>query len=77
MFRVMASWRMRSKTALAIDPGREDPPAAEALTTRYSECRRSVVTTNKAFTPAALWALIAGRGAQEKTYGERQGRVRL
>ena len=30
----------------------------------------SAVTTNKALAPTALWAFIAGRGAQEKTYGE-------
>jgi Transposase DDE domain group 1 len=33
----------------------------------------SAVTTNKALAPAALWAFIAGRGAQEKTYGELKG----
>jgi hypothetical protein len=33
----------------------------------------SAVTPNKALAPAALWAFIAGRGAQEKTYGELKG----
>jgi len=33
----------------------------------------SAVTTNKALAPAALWAFIAGRGAQEETYGELKG----
>jgi len=33
----------------------------------------SAVTTNKALAPPALWAFIAGRGAQEKTYGELKG----
>jgi len=33
----------------------------------------SAVTTNKALAPAALWAFIAGRGAQEKTDGELKG----
>jgi hypothetical protein len=33
----------------------------------------SAVTTNKVLAPAALWAFIAGRGAQEKTYGELKG----
>jgi hypothetical protein len=33
----------------------------------------SAVTTNKALAPAPLWAFIAGRGAQEKTYGELKG----
>jgi hypothetical protein len=33
----------------------------------------SAVTTNKALAPAALWAFITGRGAQEKTYGELKG----
>jgi hypothetical protein len=33
----------------------------------------SAVTTNKTLAPAALWAFIAGRGAQEKTYGELKG----
>lgn len=33
----------------------------------------SAVTTNKALAPAALWAFMAGRGAQEKTYGELKG----
>jgi hypothetical protein len=37
----------------------------------HFEC--SAVTTNKALAPAALWAFIAGRGAQEKTYGELKG----
>ena len=31
------------------------------------------MTTNKALAPAALWAFIAGRGAQEKTYRELKG----
>jgi hypothetical protein len=30
----------------------------------------SAIATNKALTPAALWAFMTGRGAQEKTYGE-------
>lgn len=33
----------------------------------------SAVTTNKALTPAALWAFMAGRGAQEKTLAELKG----
>ena len=33
----------------------------------------SAVTTNTTLAPAALWAFIAGRGAQEKTYGELKG----
>ena len=33
----------------------------------------SAVTTNKTLAPAALWAFMAGRGAQEKTYGELKG----
>jgi hypothetical protein len=33
----------------------------------------SAVTTNKALGPAALWAFMTGRGAQEKTYGELKG----
>ena len=33
----------------------------------------SAVATNKVLAPAALWAFIAGRGAQEKTYGELKG----
>ncbi len=33
----------------------------------------SAVATNKALSPAALWAFIAGRDAQEKTYGELKG----
>ena len=35
----------------------------------------SAVTTNKALAPAALWAFIAGRGAQERTYGELKGEL--
>jgi hypothetical protein len=31
------------------------------------------VTTNKALAPAALWEFVAGRGAQEKTFGELKG----
>jgi len=37
----------------------------------------SAVTTNKALTPAALWAFIAGRGAQEKTFAELKGEFAL
>jgi hypothetical protein len=37
----------------------------------------SAVTTNKALTPAALWAFIAGRGAQEKTLAELKGEFAL
>jgi hypothetical protein len=33
----------------------------------------SAVTTTKTLAPAALWAVSAGRGAQEKTYGELKG----
>jgi len=33
----------------------------------------SAVTTNTKLTPAALWDFMAGRGAQEKTYGELKG----
>lgn len=33
----------------------------------------SAVTTNLALQPAALWAFAAGRGAQEKTFGELKG----
>jgi hypothetical protein len=33
----------------------------------------SAVTTNKTPGPAALWAFMAGRGAQEKTFGELKG----
>ena len=37
----------------------------------------SAVTTNKALSPAALWAFIAGRGAQEKTFAELKGEFAL
>jgi len=37
----------------------------------------SAVTTNKALTPAALWAFMAGRGAQEKTLTELKGEFAL
>jgi hypothetical protein len=37
----------------------------------------SAVTTNKTLTPAALWAFMAGRGAQEKTLAELKGEVAL
>ena len=37
----------------------------------------SAVTTNKALPPAALWAFIAGRGAQEKTFAELKGEFAL
>ena len=37
----------------------------------------SAVTTNKTLTPAALWAFIAGRGAQEKTLAELKGEFAL
>ncbi len=37
----------------------------------------SAVTTNKALTPAALWAFVAGRGAQEKTLAELKGEFAL
>jgi hypothetical protein len=37
----------------------------------------SAVTTNKALTPAALWAFTAGRGAQEKTLAELKGEFAL
>jgi hypothetical protein len=37
----------------------------------------SAVTTNKALTPAALWAFTAGRGAQEKTIAELKGEFAL
>ncbi len=37
----------------------------------------SAVTTNKALSPAALWAFIAGRGAQEKTVAELKGEFAL
>ncbi len=37
----------------------------------------SAVTTNKALTPAALWAFMAGRGAQEKTVAELKGEFAL
>ena len=37
----------------------------------------SAVTTNKALTPAALWAFMAGRGAQEKTLAELKGEFAL
>ena len=33
----------------------------------------SAVTTNTTLGPAALWNFMAGRGAQEKTYGELKG----
>jgi len=33
----------------------------------------SAVATNKALSPAALWAFAAGRGAQEKTFAELKG----
>ncbi len=33
----------------------------------------SAVTTNTDLAPAALWYFMAGRGAQEKTYGELKG----
>ena len=37
----------------------------------------SAVTTNKALSPAALWAFMAGRGAQEKTLAELKGEFAL
>lgn len=37
----------------------------------------SAVATNKALTPAALWAFMAGRGAQEKTLAELKGEFAL
>ena len=37
----------------------------------------SAVTTNKALPPAALWAFIARRGAQEKTFAELKGEFAL
>jgi hypothetical protein len=37
----------------------------------------SAVTTNKALRPAALWAFMAGRGAQEKTLAELKGEFAL
>lgn len=37
----------------------------------------SAVTTNKPVTPAALWAFMAGRGAQEKTLAELKGEFAL
>ncbi len=37
----------------------------------------SAVTTNKVLTPAALWAFMAGRGAQEKTLAELKGEFAL
>ncbi|MGH7364221.1 MAG: IS1380 family transposase [Candidatus Methylomirabilaceae bacterium] len=37
----------------------------------------SAVTTNKALSPAALWAFMAGRGAQEKTLTELKGEFAL
>lgn len=37
----------------------------------------SAVTTNKALAPAALWAFMAGRGAQEKTLSELKGEFAL
>jgi len=37
----------------------------------------SAVTTNKPLTPAALWAFMAGRGAQEKTLSELKGEFAL
>jgi len=37
----------------------------------------SAVTTNKVVTPAALWAFMAGRGAQEKTLAELKGEFAL
>jgi len=40
-------------------------------------CEYSAVTTNKALSPAALWAFIAGRGAQEKTFAELKGEFAL
>lgn len=40
-------------------------------------CEYSAVTTNKALTPAALWAFMAGRGAQEKTFAELKGEFAL
>jgi hypothetical protein len=40
-------------------------------------CEYSAVATNKALTPAALWAFMAGRGAQEKTLAELKGEFAL
>lgn len=37
----------------------------------------SAVATNKALTPVALWAFMAGRGAQEKTLAELKGEFAL
>jgi hypothetical protein len=37
----------------------------------------SAVTTNNVLTPAALWAFMAGRGAQEKTLAELKGEFAL
>ena len=37
----------------------------------------SAVATNLALTPAALWAFMAGRGAQEKTLAELKGEFAL
>lgn len=37
----------------------------------------SAVTTNKVLAPAALWAFMAGRGAQEKTLAELKGEFAL
>jgi hypothetical protein len=37
----------------------------------------SAVATNKTLTPAALWDFAAGRGAQEKTFGELKGEFAL
>ncbi len=37
----------------------------------------SAVTTNKVLTPAALWAFMAGRGAQEKSLAELKGEFAL
>ena len=37
----------------------------------------SAVTTNKALSPAALWAFMAGRGPQEKTLAELKGEFAL
>lgn len=37
----------------------------------------SAVTTNTTLGPAALWDFMAGRGAQEKTYGELKGQWAL
>lgn len=37
----------------------------------------SAVTTNKPLSPRALWDFMAGRGAQEKTFGELKGEFAL